>query len=214
MRIIAPEAIEAIEAGRVVVGGAAEILCDPPVRVFYGQGEVEIDGHVFVGIDHAGLSESTGGVLGGAAQSDTIRLSGIDPDTLALLDAEAVQGAPVALYRMIADAAGARLLDARVFRRGRVDRIETEETIGGEAVVIVTVEGSARGLGRRGGRLRSDADQRLIDAEDGGHRRLSYAAEKMLYWGGARPARAGGVANGGGLRGMLDETADWIRANS
>lgn len=214
MRIIAPEAMEAIATGAVVTGGAAEILCDPPVRVFHGQGTIEIGGREYVGIDHATLVDTTGGALGGAAQSDVIRLSGIDPDTLALLDAEQVRGAPVAMYRLIGDAAGRRLLDARVFRRGRIDRIDTEETIGGEAVVLITVEGAARGLGRRGGRLRSDADQRLIDPVDGGMRRLSYAAEKMLYWGGNRPARAGGVASGGGLRGMLDDTADWIRANS
>lgn len=191
MRIFASEAFDAIEAGKVVVGGAAEILCDPPVRVFSGQGAVTIAGQPFVGIDHAGLVENTGGALGSAAQADTLKLSGVDPNTLALLDAAELKGAPVALWRIVADSSGTQLLDARVFRRGRVDTVDTQEVIGGEAAVLVKVEGAARGLGRRGGRLRSDADQRLTDASDGGHRRLSFAGEKVLYWGGKPPAQAG-----------------------
>lgn len=196
MRIIADEAIDVIAAGNAVTGSAVDILCDPPVRVFSGQGTVEIDGETFLGIDHAGLVVQTGGALGAAAQSDTLQLSGVDPDTLALLDADDVRGAPVALYRLVADPSGTVLLDARVFRRGRIDRIETEEVAGGTATVRVTIEGAARGLGRRGGRLRSDADQRMIDPDDGGMRRLSFAGEKMLYWGGKTPARAGSALGG------------------
>lgn len=212
MRIFATEALEAVVAGNAVTGGAVEILCDPPVWVFSGQGRVKIAGNWFDGIDHAGLVTATGGALGSAAQSDTLKLSGVDPDTLQLLDAAAVRGAPVALYRLIADASGTRLLDARVFRRGRIDRIETEETPGGDASVLVTVEGAARGLGRRGGRLRSDADQRLIDPDDGGHKRLSFAGEKVLYWGGKPPARAGGALGGSSFGDAWRNAAEMARS--
>ncbi len=210
MRIIAEEAMDVIAAGNAVTGGAVEMLCDPPVRVFSGQGTVEIGGETFLGIDHAGLVATTGGALGSAAQSDTLQLSGVDPDTLALLDADDVRGAPTAIYRLIADPSGTRLLDARVFRRGRNDRIETEEVAGGTAMVRVTIEGAARGLGRRGGRLRSDADQRMIDPNDGGMRRLSFAGEKMLYWGGKTPSRAG-VALGGMAASIMGRVVGGLR---
>lgn len=196
MRIISEEAMAVIATGNAVTGGAVAILCDPPVRAFSGQGVVTIGGEEFQGIDHAGLVVNTGGMLGAVAQSDTLQLSGVDPDTLALLDADDVRGAPVAMYRLVADPSGTALVDARVFRRGRIDRIETEEVAGGTAVVRVTIEGAARGLGRRGARLRSDADQRMIDPDDGGMRRLSFAGEKMLYWGGKMPARAGAALGG------------------
>jgi len=60
------------------------------------------------------------------------------------------------------------------------------------------LETAARGLGRRGARMRSDADQRLLDPADGFFKHISYAAEKNLYWGGKRPARAGSALPGGG----------------
>ena len=65
------------------------------------------------------------------------------------------------------------------------------EASGGTASITLEVESPGRGLGRRTGRIRSDADQRLIDPSDGGLSRVSYAGEKQLYWGGRRPAKAG-----------------------
>jgi hypothetical protein len=64
---------------------------------------------------------------------------------------------------------------------------QSDEVIGG-AAIKVAVESAARGLGRSGGRMRSDSDQRLINATDGYFKNTAYAPEKMLYWGGKRPA--------------------------
>jgi len=44
--------------------------------------------------------------------------------------------------------------------------------------------------------MRTDADQRLVNATDGGMRHISYAGQKMLYWGGKVPARAGSALGG------------------
>lgn len=123
----------------------------------------------------------------------TLTLSGIDPDLLALLDAEEIKGASVVIRRLIFASDGKTLLDAHVFDRGRVDTIETDEVIGAAAAIKVAVESAARGLGRSGARQRSDSDQRLIAASDGYFRKAAYAAEKMLYWGGKRPHRTGAV---------------------
>jgi hypothetical protein len=83
------------------------------------------------------------------------------------------------------------LLGAYVFTRGRVDELRTIESIGGAAAIQVAVEGAARGLGRRGGRLRSDSDQRLVSANDGFFKHVSYAGQKTVYWGGKKPATFG-----------------------
>jgi hypothetical protein len=200
MKIIAPAALDALAAGQAIVTGAIEIVSDPPLRVWGGWSEIEFDGRTFEGVGDRGLVQVVGGALGDAAQNITLTLSGIEPETLALLDAAEVSGAPTILWRLIFDQTGNTLLDFNVWARGRLDTLQRQEEIGGTASITAQLETAAKGLGRRGARMRSDADQRLIDANDGFFKNVSYAGEKTLYWGGRRPARAGTVVGGGGGR--------------
>lgn len=198
MKLLATAALDALEAGTAIVSGALEIGCDPPVRVWGGWHPLTFDGRTFDPIGDRGLAQVMGGALGDAAQDITLTLSGIDPETLALLEADELRGAPAILWRLIFDQTGNTLLDGHVWTRGRLDTLEREEEIGGTAALVARLETAAKGLGRRGGRMRSDADQRLLDPADGFFRNVSYAAEKTLYWGGKRPARAGAALPGGG----------------
>lgn len=202
MKLIAPLALAALDEGSAIVAGAVEIAADPPLRVWAGWGPLTFDGRTFDPIGDRGLVQVAGGALGGAAQGITLTLSGIDPETLALLDAEDVAGAPATLWRLIFAADGITLLDYHVWARGRLDQLPREDEVGGTATIAAMLETAARGLGRRGGRMRSDADQRLIKANDGFFRNVSFAGEKTLYWGGRRPANAaaavGGTYYGGG----------------
>lgn len=198
MKIIAPAALDALQAGTAIVSGALEIACDPPVRVWGGYHNLTLEGQTFTGIGDRGIAQIAGGALGDAAQNITLTLSGIDPETLALLDAAEVSGAPAVLWRLIFDQSGTSLLDANVWARGRIDVLEREEQIGGTATITAQLETAARGLGRRGARMRSDADQRLIDPSDGFFKNVSFTGEKTLYWGGVRPARAGSALPGVG----------------
>jgi hypothetical protein len=191
MKNLAPAALEALEKGAAIVSGAVEIACNPVVRVWGGWQPITFDGRTFDPVGDRGLVQVSGGALGDAAQSITLTLSGIDPETLALLEAESLAGAPAVLWRLIFDQSGNTLLDYHVWARGRLDTITREEEIGGTAAIIAQLETAAKGLGRRGARMRSDADQRLIDPNDGFFKHVSFAAEKTLYWGGRRPARAG-----------------------
>lgn len=208
MKLFAPAALAAIEDGSAIVSGAVKIACDPPVLVWGGYGILPIGGDQYLGVGDRGLAQVTSAALGGSAQNATLSLSGVDPDILPLLDATELRGASAVLWRLIFNGAGTGLLDAHVYRRGRVDQVTTEETVGGEAMITLSIEGAARGLGRRGGRMRTDADQRLVKATDGSMKHVSYAGEKTLYWGGQPPAPAatatgGVVAGGGGLSGGL-----------
>jgi len=191
VRAFSDAAMAAIEAGTARVVGAVEILCDPPLRVWGGPWEQEIDGHDYIGVGDRGIASTGGAAIGSAAQNVTLELSGVDPTHLELLDADEVRAAPAVLRRLIFDGSGTQLLDVHVYRRGRVDVVSTEETIGGAAIIRAELEGAARGLGRRGGRLRADADQRLVAPDDGAFKHVSYAAEKQLYWGGKPPTSAG-----------------------
>jgi hypothetical protein len=168
------------------------VAAGTPIRLWGGYGPIDIDGATFQGIGARGLAQQNAGAVGGIAQGLTLTVSGVEPAALQLLDADEIKGAPVVLYRMIFAGDGKTLLDAHVFDRGRVDAVDTDETIGGEAMVSVDIESAARGLGRLGGRRRSDSDQRLIDADDGYFKNTSYAGQKTLYWGGKKPTYGGG----------------------
>lgn len=197
MKNFSDAAIGALERGDAIVGGALAISSTPAVRIFSGYGTLSIDGANFEGIGDRGIGQVSAGALGGGAQNITFTLSGVEPEAIELLDADEVKRAPAVKYRLIWSPDGKTLLGGYVFARGRVDKVATEEVIGGPAAIKCVVENAARGLGRRGGRMRSDADQRLVKANDGFFRNVSHAGEKMLYWGGKRPARAGDALGGG-----------------
>ncbi len=201
MKSIATAAMDAIEDGTANIGGAVEILAkDEPIRVWSGHGVLTLEGEDYLPLGDREVGIATGAALGGVAQNLTLSMSGLEPALLELLDAASVKNAPVRVITLIFDGSGTQLLDHFVHRRGRVDRVPVRETSGGTATISVEVEGPGRGLGRRTGRMRSDADQRLIDANDGAMRQVSFAAEKTLYWGGRRPSRAGSAFGGGGNR--------------
>ncbi|MFN3943890.1 MAG: hypothetical protein ACK4K7_03025 [Allosphingosinicella sp.] len=214
MKLIAPAALAALARGDAIVTGAVAIHCDPPIRVWGGYGPIDIGGETYQGIGDRGLAQVSSGAIGGAAQGVTLTLSGIEPEVIDLLDAEEVRRAPAVIWRMIFSGDGRTLLGANVFSRGRIDQVRTVETIGGAASIQVSVETAARGLGRRGGRMATDADQRLVKPTDGSFRSVSHAGEKMLYWGGLRPARAGAALGGGGGGGFgsgIDEHGFWTQ---
>lgn len=195
MRDYSDAAIAAMESGECIVSGALAIYCDPPVFVWGGTGVLPLDGDDYLGVDDREIGQATGGALGGSAQNITLTLSGIDPEHLALLDADEVRQAPAKVYRLLFDGTGRTLLDARIFKRGRVDDLAVDETVGGTAAISVSIESAARGLGRSGKRMRSDADQRLIDPADGFFKHVSYAATKTIYFGGKKATV--GDASGG-----------------
>lgn len=205
MKTLAPAALAALEAGTAIVTGALEIGCTPLMRVWGGYYPIIFEGRTFEPIGDRGLAQVAGGALGDAAQNISLILSGIEPKALELLDAENVSGAPAVLWRLIFDQTGNTLLGHNVWARGRLDTLEIDETIGGTATIVAQLETAAKGLGRSGARMRSDADQRLINPSDGFFKNVSFAAEKTLYWGGRRPARAGSALPGvgGGFGGDL-----------
>lgn len=213
MKTLSPAALAALEAGEAMVTGAVEIACDPVLRVWGGWAPITFDGRTFEPIGDRGLAQVAGGALGDAAQNITLTLSGIEAAALELLDATGISGAPAVLWRLIFDQTGNTLLDFHVWARGRLDTLVTDEDIGGTAGIVAELETAAKGLGRSGARMRSDADQRLIDPSDGFFKNVSFAGEKTLYWGGRRPARAGSALPGVGGGFGSDVLRDAIRAN-
>lgn len=196
MKSFSDAAMEEIEAGTAIVSGAVEIACDPPIRVWGGFGTLTIEGADYQGLGDHGLAQTSAAAVGGAEQNVTLTLSGIAPEAVELIDADEVRGAAVTIRRLIFKGDGKTFLDSHVFTRGRLDKLTIADTIGGAATIAALVESAARGLGLRGGRMRSDADQRLVKANDGFFKHVSFAAEKTLSWGGKKPATAGAALGG------------------
>lgn len=207
--MIAEEALEALAAGAALVSAAVLIGGSTPVRLWGGHGSLTIESEVYTGIGDRGLVSVTGGALGGAEQGAQLELSRLTAEVLAELNPADYRRAPVVLRRLIFDATGSNLLDASVYLRGRIDELPIEEQPDGTYTLKAMVEGAARGLGRSGGRMRSDADQRLIDPNDGSFSRITYAGEVTLYWGGARPTTARGGLPGSGSGGAGGGRSGW-----
>ena len=196
MKTFSVQAAAAIASGDVLTSGAVWFGGSTAVGFWGGFGNIVIDGRPYVGIGDRGLVQASGGTLGGAEQGAELTLSGVDADVAAALEVENLRGVPGVIYRLIFNGAGSVLLHAAVYLRGRVDRAPVEETPGGMAKITISVEGAARGLGRRSERMRSHNDQQLIKPGDGGLSRIAYAGDKDIYWGGQPPQRAGGAMGG------------------
>ena len=209
MKTFSAEALAALASGDVIVSGAVRFALPEPVRFWGGHGPLvlPVDGvsEAFIGVGDRGMVNGSSGTIGGGEIGATLELSGVDPDVAGNLGLEELRGVRVIIWRLIFSGSGARLLHAAVFLRGRVDDAPIEETKGGTSIIRVTVEGAARGLGRRSERMRSDADQRLIRPTDGGLSRVIYAGDKQVTWGGQPPIKAGAAmgANGPGGNGSI-----------
>ena len=215
MRTIPSEAKAALVAGQFRVGTALEVLPDDdaPVRFWSGTGVLPIGGSDYRGVGLNGMATASSSAVGGSAAGLTLTLSGVDPEALALIDEAPLRDAPVTTLRLIFNAAGSRLLGYFRGSKGRADGLNREEVTPdpvkntpGSAALKLQVEGPLRGFGRRGGRMRSDADQRLESGTDGAFKHVSYAATIELALGGKPPTRAadalpgtsGPVVGGGG----------------
>ncbi len=191
MKIYPDEALAAFADGSAIVTGAVAIDCTDPVLVWGGWGPLTLDGDEYLGVGDRGLAQVNQSALGSVAQGVSLALSGVDPDILPLIDAMDLRRARAKLWRLVFDGTGLTLLAAHVYTRGSVDELPVEDVPGAAATITVAIESPARGLGRKGGRMRTDADQRIVSATDGGFSRVAYAAEKQLYWGGQKPASIG-----------------------
>jgi len=217
MRTLSTAAQNALASGDVMEAGALSIMTATPLGFWGGYGDLLLGGVTHTGLGDTMMLQETGGALGGEEQGAEVVLSGVDPATDVLRTLAGLRGAPVIGWRLIFNATGSTLLDSEVRARGRLDQMPGEETSGGEAVLRLKIEGAARGAGRRGGRMRTDADQRLISGTDGGMKRISHAGDVTLYWGGQRPVRAGTVLpppDGSGLSAVLGRLAWQVRGET
>ncbi|MEK9751751.1 MAG: hypothetical protein VW338_00870 [Rhodospirillaceae bacterium] len=166
-----------------------------------GLGTFSYNAVTYVGAGSLIGVEDVGQVSDGSAVPLILTLTAIpnsdlSPDVLASIENETYHQRPVVIMTAYFSTAGV-LISVETEYRGYVDKITHEHVVGGEAVLRVHLESKARDHTRRGYRMRSDADQRLIDPNDGGLRHTIQAATVPILWG--RTEGEGQKTSGNGL---------------
>lgn len=196
MKELSDEAITAIGGGAIIMSGSVKFVFGQSWRFWGGEGQLTHAGEPYLGLGAAALIVPIGSERGGSAEGVELSLSGLDPDVAASIEAEDYHQKPAIIRRLLFAEDRATLLDAPVFMRGRVDTIEIVETTGGASTVRIKVTGPRGDMSRRGARIRSNADQRVLGGPtDGGMRKISVAGRRVLHWG-RRPEVAGQALRG------------------
>lgn len=195
MKTLPEEAEEALAGRAPILAGAARFSFGETYRVWSGYGQLTIDSQDFKGIGARALIVPTGSQGGGSAEGTRLTLSGVDPDVAQTIEDEDYHQKPCTIWRLIFSPDHV-LLGAAVFLRGRVDTVTITEQVGGDSSIEFDIEGPRRDMSRRGARIRSDSDQRVLGGSgDAAMKHISYAARKTLVWG-QKPATAGQVLGG------------------
>lgn len=195
MKTLPAPALAAIQANRVVIAGAARLAFGTTYRLWSGYGDLVINAETYTGVGAQSLITPIESQIGQGVEAVEMTLSGLDASIAATVEAEDYHQKPVTIYRLIFDAEGSSLLHASVFFRGRVDIVRIVETGGGDASIVVAVEGAGRDMDRAGARIRSDTDQRTLGAStDGAMKWITVAGQRTLAWG-QKPTA--GIGTGG-----------------
>lgn len=155
---------------------------------FSGQGEFVWSGITFKGAGNLFQLSTVGGVSDGTAVGLAIKVNGdarvgLDASAFATIETIQYRNAPVMVWRAYLHPTTYDLLSVEPVFRGRLDTIEHNVTEGGDVYMQAAVESGSIDLGRSGYRMRTDADQRLIDPTDGSLRHVQATVTQEVKWG-------------------------------
>lgn len=163
---------------------------DPAAAGFWDDvGNVELDGKLYYGSGNV-ISIGTLSAKGDLTIPNlTVTLSGIAPETAALIRGESVGQAPITVSIGIFDVDARALIPPLIPRfRGVVDAVEivTPEA-GGAGAIVLSCESISRALTIRGTGTRSSATQALRDPSDRFYEYTAGQREQTLYFGQPTP---------------------------
>lgn len=189
MRAFNSTTLALLASGRAV--SRSLVLFDFPSGLYGfwdGLGTLTVSGVTYDG--SGGLLRGDAVNLAGSLASGamTLTLSSIaetelSPGVLATIEGEQYHQRPVTLSRAYFNPATRGLLSVERVLRGYVDQMLHDEKPGGEATLSCLIETRGRDLTRRGYRMRSDADQKSIAANDGALRHAPTAPNDDFTWG-------------------------------
>lgn len=134
---------------------------------------------------------SIGSRVGLSSEQVEIVLSYLSPGVAAIMDGLAWHQRPILLSRAFLNPAGEVLHVIPRFS-GFMDAAPVADEADGTASMILTAESNNRELQRSTGRVRSDADQRIVNATDGFFKHTTASAiDQQIFWGRKGPQAAG-----------------------
>lgn len=118
-----------------------------------------------------------------SVRSLDVVLSGLDAGALASIRTYNWHQRPVAVLMAIAPVETPETFDVVPWFTGHLDRGVERERAGGTFDFMINCESANRELGRKSLRLRSDADQRQIESNDGFFQYVTQTIQDDLMWG-------------------------------
>lgn len=189
MQAFDPATLAAIDAGRV--DERDMILFDFPSGLYgfwTGREPMTYQGVLYQGGGGLIQIEAISGGVGLSAVAVSLSLSAIPnteltPDLLASIELEQYHQRPVTLSVAYINKDTRALISVERLFRGYLDVIDHEQEVGKPYTLSMKLESKSRDHTRKGYRMRGNADQRLIDANDGGLQHVGQAGDNALQWG-------------------------------
>jgi hypothetical protein len=174
---------------------------------FGGQGKITYGGVDYLGCGPLLKEIAIETTADGTVSQYNLELSGLDPEILATVEAEDYHQKPILRQSAYIDEDGVTMLNVRTVGVGRIDFITRNDYP--KAKLVVTVTGGSQLVKGRGGRRRTDADQRRLahPVVDRFFERVSGAGQQTRYWGMKNPIRPSGTQGIGGGGGSSGNTA-------
>ncbi len=185
------------QLSRGIIARTEMVLFDLPapfgmVGFFSGIGTIVFGDVTFHGAGTLFDIQRIGGSLDGAAVGLSVRLNGdaregLDATALASIETVPYQGRSFWLYRRYMQPETYAEIATELFFRGYIDTIDHNISEGGEAYLEAKIESRSLDLGRSGYRMRTDTDQRLLDANDGFFRNIGTVSKREIKWANQAP---------------------------
>lgn len=132
---------------------------------------------------------SVGSRKGLSSEQLDVTVSLLSPSVATIMSGIAWHQRPVVVFHAFVDGAGDVLGVVPVFS-GFLDAAPVEDEDGGTLKMTLVVESNNRELSRSSGRMRSDADQRLVSASDGFFKHTTASTvDSKIFWGRKGPQR-------------------------
>ncbi len=189
MRVVTPATQTALDSGRIIEREMVLFdLAEGLYGFWSGVGPFTYNGVVYTG---AGSLIEVDTIKQGSsleAEGIAVRLtevpnSDLSPDVLASIESYTYHQRPVELMSVFFDAETYAVLSVELVFSGYIDQVVHDNNVEGNAYVEARLESRFRDHQRRGYRVRSDSDQKRIDATDNGFRHVGVVASETILFG-------------------------------
>lgn len=191
MRTISADTLESIKRGDFAHTWLIDFNLPEGIFGFWpGTGNLVVSGITYVGAGSLlSIDQIDMGVdLSSSPLSVSLRAvpdTSLSPDLLASIDDYSYKNRPARLHLAYFSPSTGDAITVILWWQGYIDVVNHQEQIGGEYVLLATLEPRSLDHSRIGYRMRSDTDQKLIDATDLFFEHAATTGTEEIKYGGA-----------------------------